>query len=586
MRKHAMLTELRIENFAIIQQLELEFKPGLITFTGETGAGKSIILDAITAVVGGRTDTTMIRAGADRSSVEATFRLSEANREPISEILKREDLLDDPDYFTLGRELRREGRSIARVNGRTVNLNLVREIGAYLVDIHGQSDHLSLLNVRQHLHLLDRYAGDEAILNEYRKAYEHLTSLRRDLSHLRQTELDAKQRADLLAYQVQEIESAHLRPGEEPELRQERERLANAENLARLTQQSITLLDEGSPDSPSITELFGGVIQALNAISRIDTAKTGLSEQAETISDLLNDLTLELHAYLESIEFNSLRLEQAEERLDLLHKLQRKYGGSIESALAFAIKARQELDAIAHATERIAELEEMEKKALQALAQKSQVLSQKRKEAARALEAAVEQELSDLSMAGARFSVDFLHQADPDGVPVEGSEPVSFDSTGIDRVEFFIAPNPGEGLKPLVKIASGGETSRLMLALKNVLAQADHIPTLIFDEVDQGIGGRVGLTVGEKLWQLGRRHEVLCVTHLPQLAAFGDQHFCVRKKVEGGRTTTQVEQLDESKRLEELAQMLGSLNDANRVAAQETLQMARQRSAQILQRSS
>jgi DNA repair protein RecN (Recombination protein N) len=576
-----MLTELRIDNFAIIQQLELAFKPGLITFTGETGAGKSIILDAITAVVGGRTDLSMIRAGADRANVEATFRLSEANRKPLNEILEREDLLDDPDYITLSRELRREGRNIARANGRTVSLNLVREIGSYLIDIHGQSEHLSLLNVRQHIHLLDRYAGSDAVLSDYRKAYDSLTGVRRELNQVRQTELDAERRTDLLSYQLQEIDSAHLRPGEEPELRQERERLANAENLAGLTQRALTLLDDGTSEAPSITDMFGEVVLAMTSLSRIDTAKTGLSEQTQTIADLLNDLTLELHTYLESIEFNSKRLEVAEERLDLIHKLQRKYGGSIEAVLAYAEKARQELDVIAHATERITELEAEEKKALKLLAQKGLALSQKRKTAATALEASVEGELNDLSMAGARFSVDFQYQPEPNGVPLEGSDCISFDATGIDHVEFFIAPNLGEGLKPLVKIASGGETSRLMLALKNVLAQADNIPTLIFDEVDQGIGGRVGMIVGEKLWQLGRRHEVLCVTHLPQLAAFGDQHFHVRKLVEGGRTTTQVEQLNETNRLEELAQMLGSLNEANRLAAQETLQTARQRAAQM-----
>jgi len=580
-----MLTELRIENFAIIQQLELELKPGLITFTGETGAGKSIILDAITAVVGGRADTSAIRAGADRAMVEATFRLSPANQQIIQEILTREDLMDDPDYVTLTRELRREGRSTARINGRIANLNLVREIGAFLIDIHGQSEHLSLLNVRQHIHLLDRYASCESELADYRKAYENLTGLRRELSQLRQTEQDAERRTDLLSYQLQEIDAANLHPGEETDLRQERERLANAENLTSLAEQALGLMDEGSPEAPSISDLIGEVVQAVTSLARIDTAQAGLSEQAETIADLISDLELELRAYQETVENNPKRLEEAEERLDLIHKLQRKYGGSIEAVLLFAEKARQELDTIAHATERIAELEEKEDQALSVLAKKGQALSRKRKEAAQSLETRVEREFDDLSMAGARFAVDFQYQPDPAGAPLETGESVSFDATGIDRVEFLIAPNPGEGLKPLVKIASGGETSRLMLALKNVLVQADNIPTLIFDEIDQGIGGRVGMVVGEKLWQLGRQHEVLCVTHLPQLAAFGDQHFQVRKKVESGRTTTQVEQLGEGSRLEELAQMLGSLNDANRVAASETLNMARQRAAELARRT-
>lgn len=579
-----MLTELRIENFAIIQRLELDFKPGLITFTGETGAGKSIILDAITAVVGGRVDATSIRAGADRANVDATFHLSDANRAMIHEILEREDLLDDPDYVTLSRELRREGRTTARVNGRNASLSLVREIGSYLVDIHGQSEHLSLLNIRQHIHLLDRYAASEAALAGYRKAYEHLTVLRRELTSLRQTEQDAERRTDLLGYQLQEIEAASLRPGEEVELRQERERLANAENLSSLAQQAVNLLDDGSPEAPSLSDLIGEVVQAMASLGRIDSSRAGLAEQAETIADLISDMTLELHTYAEGIEFNPKRLEDVEERLDLIHKLQRKYGGTIESVLAFEEKARQELDTIAHATERIAELEQKEGEALKDLAQTGQALSQKRKEAARSLETSVENELNDLNMSGARFSVDFQYAPDPGGVLIDSGESISYDSTGLDRVEFLIAPNPGEGLKPLVKIASGGETSRLMLALKNVLARADNIPTLIFDEIDQGIGGRVGMVVGEKLWQLGRRHEVLCVTHLPQLAAFGDQHFCVRKLIEDGRTITHVEQLDDSTREEELAQMLGSLNDANLVAAHETLTMARQRAAQLLKK--
>jgi DNA repair protein RecN (Recombination protein N) len=579
-----MLTELRIENFAIIQHLELEFKSGLITFTGETGAGKSIILDAITAVVGGRADAAMIRSGADRASVEATFHLSARNRGMINEILEREDLLDDPDYVTLGRELRREGRSVARINGRAVSMNLVREIGAFLIDIHGQSEHLSLLNVRQHIHLLDRFASSSVELAEYRAAYNRLIALRHELSTLRQTERDAEHRTDLLSYQLQEIEAANLQPDEEADLRQERERLANAESLASLAQQSLTFLEEGAPETPSITDLFGELIQAITSISRIDSSKAHLAEETETINDLLSDLALELTNYLEVIEFNPRRLEQTEERLDLIHKLQRKYGGSIESVLAYAEKSRQELETIAHATEHITELEEEEQKILAELAKKGQALSQKRQEAASILETGVERELDDLNMEGARFAIDFQQHTDPSGVRLENDTYVSFDASGIDRVEFLIAPNPGEGLKPLVKIASGGETSRLMLALKNVLVKADDIPTLIFDEIDQGIGGRVGMVVGEKLWQLGREHEVLCVTHLPQLAAFGDQHFCVRKQVEDGRTTTHVEQLNETSRLEELAQMLGSLNEANRLAAQETLLTARQRAAEIINR--
>jgi DNA repair protein RecN (Recombination protein N) len=578
-----MLIELRIENFAIIQRLELKLGAGLLTFTGETGAGKSIILDAIMALVGGKVDPTFIRAGAERALVEGTFSLPEAvdDRQALRAILEREELEDDPDSLTLGREIRREGRSVGRVNGRSVATALMREIGAYLVDIHGQSEHLSLLNVRQHIGLLDRFADTGSRLSDYRGAYRKLLGVRRELKELRQSEEELARRADLLAFQAQEIEAAAVKPGEEEELRHERDRLANAENLATLARQSLAMLDEGSPEAPSVSDLFGQLVQLLNSLSRIDSAKTELQEQAASLEETLGEITVDLQDYLENIEFNPRRLEQTEERLDLIQSLKRKYGGSIESALEFAQQARQKLETFSHAGEKIAELEKEEKTLLEKLARQAQVLSQFRHQAAEVLGHAVEGELNDLRMAGARFAVDLRSQADEDGLEIGEGQRVAFDDSGYDKVEFMIAPNPGEGLKPLVKIASGGETSRLMLALKNVLASADGIPTLIFDEIDQGIGGRVGSTVGEKLWRLGRRHQVLCVTHLPQLAAFGDQHWRVRKLVEGGRTLTQVDALAPAERLDELAQMLGTLSDASRNAAQEALEMARIREKEL-----
>jgi len=576
-----MILELRIENFAIIQRLELHLASGLLTFTGETGAGKSIILDAIEALVGGRADAGMIRSGFDRALVEATFRMPEASRAAMLQILEREELLDDEMEVTLSRELRREGRNIARVNGRTVSLGLLRELGSYLVDIHGQSEHLSLYNVREHLHLLDRYAVSEPHLVAYRQSYAQLTGLRRDLAALRQTEADAERRTDMLNYQVQEIEAAQLKPGEEEELRQERERLANAENLASLAQQALQVMDEGTPEAPSMTDLAGQMVQALNAIAKIDTSQSELAEQAAAVVDSLEEIAIELRDYLEGMEFNPRRLEQVEDRLDLISKLKRKYGGSIPAVLEFAEDARAQLDTILHAEERIGELEAEEQALLESLARLGLALSAHRKAAAETLAAGVEAELDDLRMEGAQFAVDMHFQPDPNGAPLPDGQVVAFDSTGFDRVEFLVAPNPGEGLKPMVKIASGGETSRLMLALKNTLVRADPVPTLIFDEIDQGIGGRVGSVVGEKLWRLGRQHQVLCVTHLPQLAAFGDLHFRVGKHVEDGRTMTDVEKLEDGTRLEELAQMLGSLTDVNISAARETLDSARQRAGEL-----
>ncbi len=366
-----MLTELRIENFAIIQHLDLELNAGLTTFTGETGAGKSIILDAIEALVGGRADLTQIRGGAERAILEAVFRIPAANRQALVQILEREDLLDDSDYVALGREIRREGRSAARVNGRSVNVSLLRELGSFLVDIHGQSDHLSLLNVRQHQVLLDHYAGDMELLESYRQSYQLLLALRRELAGLRQSEQDSTRRAEMLTFQLDEIEAARLQPGEEEPMRQERERLANAENLAGLAQKALVILDDGNPEAPALTDQFGEVVQALASLSRIDHGQARLYEQALTQAEALSDIIRDLREYVEKIEFNSHKLEQVEERLDLLHTLKRKYGNSIENILAFAKDAAQKLETITHAAERIAELEAEEKLILEKLVAES-----------------------------------------------------------------------------------------------------------------------------------------------------------------------------------------------------------------------
>jgi DNA repair protein RecN (Recombination protein N) len=474
----------------------------------------------------------------------------------------------------LGREIRRNGRNVARVNGRNVNTNLLAEIGEYLVDVHGQSEHLSLLRVRQHLQLLDSFAGAEDQLSKYREIYNRLQRVRRSLNELRQAEVDAARRADLLSYQINEIEAAQLKPGEDEELREERNRLANAEGLATLTQEALQILDEGLPESPSITDLLGNVTQAISSLARLDPSQEPLSEQAQVLLDNMADLSHTLNLYQENIEFNPQRLDQVEERLSLLHNLNRKYGKTIGEVLEFAAQARQQLEGILHSGERIQELEGEEAELLQRLGVQGQELSKVRHQAADRLAGAVETELADLYMNEARFKVEFKHRLDPGGITLEDGRKVAFDATGIEQVEFFVAPNPGEGLKPLVKIASGGETSRLMLALKNVLARADQVPTLIFDEIDQGIGGRVGTVIGLKLWNLARTHQVLCVTHLPQLAAFGDQHFQVLKQVQEGRTHTVVEKVEGETRLLELAQMMGEVSEGTRRSAQELLQLA------------
>jgi DNA repair protein RecN (Recombination protein N) len=445
-----------------------------------------------------------------------------------------------------------------------------------LIDIHGQAEHLSLLDSRAHLGLLDRYAEVGKPLNDYRQTYNALLNLRRELTDLRKAQSDADRRIEMLTYQAEEIESARLKVGEDEELRKERDRLANAESLAQNAQEALAVLDEGSPETPAATDLIGQAAQALGALAKIDAGQSELANQAELLLDTISDVVHGLRDYLEEIEFNPKRLEDVEERLDVLHSLVRKYGGNIPAVIAYGADARKQLETITGAADRINDLEMQEAKLLEKIAKQGGALSEKRKSAAISMSKGIEAELDDLKMASARFGVDFQTRPDVNGAPLPDGTRIAFDQNGFDRVEFLIAPNPGEGLKPLAKIASGGETSRLMLGLKNVLASADEVPSLIFDEIDQGIGGRVGMVVGHKLWNLSRTHQVFCVTHLPQLAVFGDQHYQVQKLVDNGRTLTRVEPLDGEARLLELSQMLGEVGEGTLRSAHELLQSARQ----------
>ena len=571
-----MLTELHIQNFAIIDKLDLRFDSGLIILTGETGAGKSIILDAVVMLIGGKGDTTFVRTDSDAAFVEAVFHLTGPEKEAVHFVLNREELMDDPNYVVLMREVRKEGRSVARINGRTVNVGLLKELGALLIDIHGQAEHLSLLDPRAHLGLLDRYAEVVQPLGDYRQTYHSILNLRRELADLRKAQSDSDRRIEMLTYQSEEIESARLKVGEDEELRKERDRLANAESLAENAQEALAILDEGSPETPAATDLIGQAAQALATLAKIDAGQVELSNQAEILLETISDVVHTLRDYLEEIEFNPKRLDAVEERLDLIHSLNRKYGGSIPTVLAYGADARKQLETITGAADRINELEMQEANLLEKLAKQGMTLSEKRKSAAVKMSKGIEAELNDLKMQSARFSVDFQTKPDVNGAPTQSGARIAFDQNGFDRVEFLIAPNPGEGLKPLAKIASGGETSRLMLGLKNILAKADEVPSLIFDEIDQGIGGRVGMVVGHKLWNLSRTHQVFCVTHLPQLAVFGDQHYQVQKLVDNGRTLTKVDKLEGEPRLLELSQMLGEVGEGTLRSAHELLQLARQ----------
>ncbi|MEW5987652.1 MAG: DNA repair protein RecN [Chloroflexota bacterium] len=564
-----MLSELYIRDFAIIDELRLRFAPGFNVMTGETGAGKSIILDAVALVLGGRADTTVIRSGCSQAYVEATFTLSPGLQASLSPLLAQEGLEDDGDTLLLAREVRENGRHIGRVNGRAVSLSVLKELGDYLVDVHGQGEHLSLLKPRAHLPLLDSYAGLDGERAAVGREVSQLRAIQRELADLRRNERTLAQRVDLLQFQINEIDAANLRVGEEEELRAERTRLANVEHLIVHTNEALSLLSGLDDDARSAIDLLGQAERAAGQLARLDQSQTALLERLEGLTFQLNEVTADLRHYQEQLEFNPQRLEYVEERLELLARLKRKYGADVGEILATRDQAAAELETITHSEERIQELVAAEDSYLHRIGLMAQALSLKRQAAAWQLAAAVERELTELNMAGARFEVRFSHQPDENGVfvPAEGeAEPVryAFDQTGVDEAEFLISANPGEPLKPMARVASGGETARLMLALKTALAQVDATPTLIFDEIDQGIGGRVGGVVGQKLWGLATdgRHQTIVVTHLPQLAGFGDCHFHVSKQVSDGRTTTLVETLDRRGRLQELAAMLGTQGDS------------------------
>jgi DNA repair protein RecN (Recombination protein N) len=565
-----MLRELRIENFAIIETLSIDLEPGLVILTGETGAGKSILVDAVETLLGVRADTSLIRKGDDRARVEGTFAVKGEMKDRVNAILEREDLLEDPDYIVMQREFRREGRNVARINGRVATLAVVKELGELLIDLHGQSEHLSLLRVPSHRALLDRYGGHHKELQAYRSSFEKIKSLRAELHELRNADKDTANRIELMQFQVEEIETASLDPGEEEQLKDERTRLANAEALAENVNLALASLDEGVGGTPSAADRLGETLAALRSLAKLDPSQEPRENAAQELFDGAADLAHSLRTYLEEIEFNPTRLEEVEERLALIQSLKRKYGADISAVLEHAIQTASQLENISNAAERISQLEADEDHQLNELALLAVALSEKRLAASKTLGKAIEKELDELRMESASFGVDFRTRESDQGILIDGTR-YDFDANGHEQLEFLIAPNPGEGLKPLVKIASGGETARLMLAMKNVLARADQTPTLIFDEIDQGIGGRVGAVVGRKLWNLAREHQVLCVTHLAQLAAFGDQHLKVEKVVQDQRTSTALTALNNEPRLLELASMLGDISEGTMQSANELL---------------
>ena len=574
-----MLAEIDITNFAIIEHLHLQFHRGFNVLTGETGAGKSIIIDAVGTLLGGRAQSEFLRAGADKTRVEGTFTLRVAARESIFPILDEIGIEHEDDTLIIAREINREGRNICRVNGHAVTLHALQRIGENLIDIHGQSEHISLLRVRTHIDFLDRFGNlwdKRARVAEQVKA---LRAVRSELKSLQMDEREIARRVDRLTYVVDEIMAAELQIGEEDALKQERELLGNAELRANLADHAYRSLYGEGEDEKGAIDLLNEALQAVIGLEKYDPSVKSLREEAEGASAQADDLARALRNYRDNVDHNPARLQQADERLDLIFRLKRKYGDTIEEIIKYGENAAAELAGISHSEERIKELTAQQAQLLKEIAALAVDLSNVRRAAGEKLAQGIEAQLQDLGMAKAKFGVALERGDDADGVEENGRR-VAFDTTGIDRVEFMVSPNPGEPLKPLAKIASGGETSRLMLAMKSVLAVADNTPTLIFDEIDQGIGGRTGGIVGNKLWALTPtaqktdhmpQHQVICITHLPQIAAYGDAHFKIRKEVVGERTVTQVRELKQTERVEELAQMLGTETATTRQNAEELL---------------
>ena len=575
-----MLAELSIHDFAIIDRLHLRLAAGFNVLTGETGAGKSIIIDALGVLLGARADSSWVRAGADRARVEGIFALTDEQRALVTPVLDEYGLADtaeDAAELILTREITAAGRSTGRVNGRAVTAAVLNAVGEALVDIHGQSEHLSLLRVRQHIELLDRYAGLSAPRAQVAETVRAVRAVRGELTALRRDERELARRQEMLRFQVDEIEAAGLSAQEDEALLQERVRLVNAHKLMELAETVYAALYEPGDEQRGALDLLDDAAGDLASLVRLDPRLAEQETALVAALDALEGIGRAMRDYRDEIEANPERLQEVEERLNLIHGLKRKYGDSIDDILAFAARASEELSSIENRGERLGELAAQEERLLQRLAEQAEALSQARRAAGERMARAVETELTELRMERTQVAVQVDRVEAEDGCPIDGQR-YAFDTTGIDRVEFLIAPNPGEPLKPLVKIASGGETSRLMLALKTVLAAGDTVPTLIFDEIDQGIGGRVGEIVGRKLWRLtvangvpALTHQVICITHLPQIASYGDSHFNVAKRVVGDRTATVIRAIEGDERVDEIAVMLGADTTLTRQTALEML---------------
>ena len=583
-----MLRLLSVTNFATIEQIEMELVPGLNVLTGETGAGKSIIVDALSLLLGGRADGGMVRSGARQARVEGIFLLSGDMAPKVKAALDEYEIDSGEEEIILAREVNLDGRNTCRVNGRIVPLRLLNALAEHLVDIHGQNQHLSLFRVREHMDILDRYGGLWQLRIQVAEHVRRLLEVRRELDRLRKEDQDIAQRMDFLRYQAAEIGAANLHPAEDEELSLERDRAANAERIIELSDHAYRVLYDGFDRQESISDLIGQVARDIVQLEQLDPSLSRGLPSLDALTHQVDELARTLRSYRDSIEYNPDRLQELEERLDLIRGLKRKYGSTIEEILAFGERASKDLERLHQSEERTEELKSQEMEFRGQVGRLAGQLSEARRHVAKRLANAIEEEIAELALAHAEVQVDIRQSDSEDGVPVETGESgphstslegegvrrLSFDGTGIDSVEFLVSLNLGDPPRPLARVASGGEAARLMLAIKTILSVADRIPILVFDEVDAGVGGRVGGVLGQKLWGLSKSHQVLCVTHLPQIACYADLHARVIKLASDDRTVTAVEALADEARVTELSQMLGSDSGVTRSNALEMLEQA------------
>ena len=555
-----MLSLLHIENIAIIESADIAFEPGFNVLTGETGAGKSIVIDAISAVLGQRTSRELIRTGAKSALVTAVF--TGLPRLPWLE----ECGFPQGEELLLQREITGDGRSLCRLDGRPLTAAQLRQLGRQLLDIHGQHDGQQLLDPACHLAYLDSFGKTGALLEGYRETYQAVLEVKKQISSLEMDEAERSRRVDTLNYQIGELERAHLSPGEDEELDERRRLLRSAGKLMDAVEQAQYAL-YGSEDGQGACDL---IAQAEAAVGRVSHLTQPLEELGEKLSALrlsADDAAETVRDLARELEFSPGELDQVEGRLDVIYRLKKKYGSTVADMLDYLERCRRELDQIQFADDAIARLTTQLARAKQEALERGAVLTAARQAGAQALQQRVQEELRQLDMPKVRFETLFLPSVGEEGM----------DASGMDKVQFLLSANVGEALKPIQKVASGGELARIMLALKNVLAQDDGIGSLVFDEVDTGVSGRAAQKVAEKMADVARHKQVLCVTHLPQIAAMADAHFSVEKGERGGRTYTRVERLDRSGREEELSRLLGggAVSDALRRSAAELLDRAR-----------